>query len=1573
MLGPTAPKRWRVECGRAASATRHPEEGGRGIRPKRLRYRSGTWATQDELTEDQLHELFIDARSPEARAARRAAAAAASALAATRERMEREEAAAPPSVASRPATRRAAACDGVASDSDSEGRRGGGGARSAAAKAARPPKVPPKVRAKGPSRSRGTELWRFLSTFGDDFARCRCCDAGRDAKGAEPKLLVAGKREWAGGPTLPLLELAADAFIFREVLHSTLRILSESHSCLGAQMPFNDRAIAGLSSIFHGIDGFLRGLQNGDADAALEAASRVERVDVSRYWQAPRPRPTLADHVPRVSPGFVFCSPVLDDDDAGHFAFECELYNEPSGDEPAPPSVVEPAPPAVDAAAPPSGGGAAPPAGDAAAPPPVDELAVDAAAPPAVDEPAVDDPAPRAVDDAAAPESTRSDLDDVVRAIEGTGQLAEADAPPAPAPAPAAPDEIRDMLPLCASRVISDPASPLVGQLEVYATAPIFVGDSMAYSGVVVDAAHAARALDVAPNEQVAWWSYLWKFSQSSGTMLLPFTDTPSIGCLINDWRGPSAALAAGEPPPDDAPRPNVRFDERMLGQGWSAHVVATRDIAPGETILVDYGGEQYWSFHPYLDEIGGHLEEARRLLFCEDAVGGGLDGWLRRVARLLTAHGTEALNLTAAACLYRDDAASRAAYSLSYRDAFYALDAAFKPEPIWWRLADRHCGPAPGRSLRDDGLRLAQGGECFVDDRYRAILVGEHDVDDRRDCGRLFAAAERRGDVWTAHPDDLARVAASYDRKGKTVALRDKFTGALKAAVALRLSTRYIAVVAVAEDHDGASRAASSRRTYLAPALRAVEALCLQTRTLACTVPLVAEQSASFYSAPSSDQGDASARFFGALQSLGFEPVRRARERLALADAFAKRIHASTSAVTVAYCKYRREDYLGPAAARAALLATERDERDELQQATDDKACSEVEVSTSDDDDELNERLALVPVRNKRREQQLQQQQQKRRRTDGRRARDRGDDDRDDRGAPAPRDDAQSKAPRRTRKRVSVPRVPNGDTGAHMAAAAVTFEYELSDGTYGFSQQSSTVFSTLLRGGCRDLPFLGVCFEFYDVGRQVRWCGRVVDAYRDRRFDGPAAAAAAAPPPRGHWFPGDAVEAYWRGSDQPFAATVLAVEHGALGLEFSDGAVEAVALADLAPRREVDADRLPDGAVVEFPGSGAAPGDDDAPLDVGTVVGYDPAARTYAVRSHGASGAAAAAGDDDAARALAAIPAAVPAAAIQPTYLVRYNGGRDGQEILTTRQVADTLRRARMRWDVAHHAMPSSGRPFSSWYSDSEGARRSSLDGHCGSSRGGDDAASEARRRGAWEPVVGRVAWRRTGDDDAFTLVAVVAVGVRVGLKHDASRHDGTDSSYDVRAADGAGDGGDGADAAPIERAVPRWFLRAVLARSASESRPSNLLVVDRLCNGKALVRAVAKPNVPPTWLPFHTLKLYDSDNVEHHVPGSYVPNNAAKLHAHHARRQPRARRPSPEPIIRESAEPPGRDAPADDGEDLRPGDRVLAAWDADNPDDLYGATVTRVHDSGTVDLEFDDGAWWRRAPPSAVRRPTS
>ncbi|KAK7249563.1 protein kinase, partial [Aureococcus anophagefferens] len=54
------------------------------------------------------------------------------------------------------------------------------------------------------------------------------------------------------------------------------------------------------------------------------------------------------------------------------------------------------------------------------------------------------------------------------------------------------------------------------------------------------------------------------------------------------------------------------------------------------------------------------------------------------------------------------------------------------------------------------------------------------------------------------------------------------------------------------------------------------------------------------------------------------------------------------------------------------------------------------------------------------------------------------------------------------------------------MAAAAVTFEYELSDGTFGFSQQSSTVFSTLLRGGCRDLPFLGVCFEFYDVGRQV-------------------------------------------------------------------------------------------------------------------------------------------------------------------------------------------------------------------------------------------------------------------------------------------------------------------------------------------------------------------------------------------------------------------------------------------------------------------------------------------------------
>jgi len=29
--------------------------------------------------------------------------------------------------------------------------------------------------------------------------------------------------------------------------------------------------------------------------------------------------------------------------------------------------------------------------------------------------------------------------------------------------------------------------------------------------------------------------------------------------------------------------------------------------------------------------------------------------------------------------------------------------------------------------------------------------------------------------------------------------------------------------------------------------------------------------------------------------------------------------------------------------------------------------------------------------------------------------------------------------------------------------------------------------------------------------------------------------------------------------------------------------------------------------------------------------------------------------------------------------------------------------------------------------------------------------------------------------------------VGVRIGLKHDASRHDGTDNSYDVRPTDAA------------------------------------------------------------------------------------------------------------------------------------------------------------------------------------------
>ena len=169
-----------------------------------------------------------------------------------------------------------------------------------------------------------------------------------------------------------------------------------------------------------------------------------------------------------------------------------------------------------------------------------------------------------------------------------------------------------------------------------------------------------------------------------------------------------------------------------------------------------------------------------------------------------------------------------------------------------------------------------------------------------------------------------------------------------------------------------------------------------------------------------------------------------------------------------------------------------------------------------------------------------------------------------------------------------------------------------------------------------------------------------------------------------------------------------------------------------------------------------------------------------------------------------------------------------------------------------------------------------------------------------------------------------------------------------------------------------------------------SGLLVVDKLSRGKALVRVVATPAVPASWLPFHELRLFDSDGVQRHVPGSYAPGDApprpfapppvpqlapppkARRKAARSRRvgAPKAAAAAPPPP------PPCCDAPLPNMARRRagvllPGDRVRAEWD-EGTGNYHTAQVTRVDDDGAkVDLLFDDGAWWEGAPRRVVAPP--
>jgi hypothetical protein len=79
-----------------------------------------------------------------------------------------------------------------------------------AARVSRPPKGLPKVRGKGARKGESSQLWRFLSSIGEEFAATRFC-AAPEPRGAPPAVLRRGRDEWATGPARPLLGLASDA------------------------------------------------------------------------------------------------------------------------------------------------------------------------------------------------------------------------------------------------------------------------------------------------------------------------------------------------------------------------------------------------------------------------------------------------------------------------------------------------------------------------------------------------------------------------------------------------------------------------------------------------------------------------------------------------------------------------------------------------------------------------------------------------------------------------------------------------------------------------------------------------------------------------------------------------------------------------------------------------------------------------------------------------------------------------------------------------------------------------------------------------------------------------------------------------------------------------------------------------------------------------------------------------------------------------------------------------------------------------------------------------------------------
>jgi len=414
----------------------------------------------------------------------------------------------------------------------------------------------------------------------------------------------------------------------------------------------------------------------------------------------------------------------------------------------------------------------------------------------------------------------------------------------------------------------------------------------------------------------------------------------------------------------------------------------------------------------------------------------------------------------------------------------------------------------------------------------------------------------------------------------------------------------------------------------------------------------------------------------------------------------------------------------------------------------------------------------------------------------------------------------------------------------------------------------------------------IGSVFEVPD-GRTAPYRGCVVDVHRDKAVVTlPAAGVSTAP----RLEPGTLVDGYWKSGQVAFSATIKRRHaDGTYAVNYTDGASEdGVSARDLAPPPPTMPPRLDDaclpiGALVELKDDDDPAGDDLLRLDqqlrgisVPTCSHRGAAARrnstataTWRVEEviwcrGGAEGARQ---YRVVQRRDAAVQRIVDASLVAPRFVVRYDGGFDGQELLSLESLTTLLRRATLGWRVDR------SQRNARWACSDVGAKRSSLDFYLGqrdekrndeADAGGEvwnyvSGASSSQHPliRDWEPTIGHAAQCRWKNGRYYlACVSAIFVDAETGL-----------AQYDV----------DFSDARAAEPQVGRNNLKPALTTSASSALTLHAAAAFGLLLGKFDTR-ISKGHAPkklshvqvyslntlqpsPFWLPVTDLSLVDHD----------------------------------------------------------------------------------------------------------------